>query len=816
MDPRRASTAHHLGGAHRRSPRAPQTARPGFLPRALRRALPGDLLGALAGALPGILAGALRRARPGPLPGGLALAAALVLGAAPPAPGSSPPLPVTCDLSAFQPSPELSAEAHGEEVTLRWAGTASQSVQMSLAVRNGVPTLVELAVREGTGPWIPVARDARIEYHVVEGYRRITNQQLAPLHELGVEITQEIVDRHRWDAYWDAPLDLRTELPVQNNPPPMDGLPGTDQPPLPRSPDEIRRGVIEYGATSCRVRSEEGGASVTFDGVRLGTFTGDLVLRVFRGTNLLETRVVASTDLPSVAYKYDAGLTGLLHGPESHVAYRDLAGYPRTFGMRGPANEVPVAVQAANRLLVGQVGEASVAAFPPPHVFFWARQLNANVGYNWYRKDGEDAFSIGIRQGESEVAENWLVNWALYNAPPGSTQQMRAYFFPWAGPGTDAAAQVLAFTNGDVYPRPAGYEAMGSHYHINVGQRIEAAGGNLDLHIPDFDVLRSAGLTIVGPSERPPNARQVEMMQWVFDWAERHSDESFMIHPQLERGNLLGGHWDLLYSRPTHYVALDGPRSPEQPLVLDDPDYGPVYQIGSVEDFLEMFEAEDMLVYMPHPRTKGSTGFPDAVAESPQFLHDRYRGVGWRWGMGLDLSERRLSDYRVLPLLDEMNNWIAHTDLTPKWLLAITETYYHEYGDDVYGGGPVTYLRLPGGLPPPGEYGPIVEALAAGDYFLSTGEVLIPEHRYEGSGAGMTLTATVRWTFPLDFLEVITGDGETVTTLEVPGGEHGAFGERTFVIPFDGTDQVWVRFAAWDVAGNGAMTNPVRIGDGGR
>lgn len=44
-----------------------------------------------------------------------------------------------------------------------------------------------------------------------------------------------------------------------------------------------------------------------------------------------------------------------------------------------------------------------------------------------------------------------------------------------------------------------------------------------------------------------------------------------------------------------------------------------------------MIEAEDMLVFMPHPRTKGSTGYPDAIRESAQFQSDWYRGVGWRW-----------------------------------------------------------------------------------------------------------------------------------------------------------------------------------------
>ncbi len=37
------------------------------------------------------------------------------------------------------------------------------------------------------------------------------------------------------------------------------------------------------------------------------------------------------------------------------------------------------------------------------------------------------------------------------------------------------------------------------------------------------------------------------------------------------------------------------------------------------------------------------------------------------------------------------------------------------------------------------------------------------------------------------------------------------FGSQTFTIPFDATGQAWVRFAAWDSAGNGAMTMPIRL-----
>src|SRR5690606_6975654 len=188
----------------------------------------------------------------------------------------------------------------------------------------------------------------------------------------------------------------------------------------------------------------------------------------------------------------------------------------------------------------------------------------------------------------------------------------------------------------------------------------------------------------------------------------------------------------------------------------------------------------------------------------------RYRGVGWRWGMGSDLSERRLSDKRVIPLLDDMNNWIADTDLQPKFLLAITETYAKEPGDDIYANGPVTYLRLDR-LPEPGEYGPIVEALENGDYFVTSGEVLIPSVRIDGTGASASATVEVRWTFPLDFVEVVTGDGELTNAWSIQTTDQEPFGSATFTIPFNATGQAWVRVAAWDSAGNGAMTMPVRL-----
>jgi hypothetical protein len=218
-----------------------------------------------------------------------------------------------------------------------------------------------------------------------------------------------------------------------------------------------------------------------------------------------------------------------------------------------------------------------------------------------------------------------------------------------------------------------------------------------------------------------------------------------------------------------------------------------------------------MLIYMPHPRTKGSTHYPDAVKDDQPFNSDRYRGAGWRWGMGSDLSEIRMSEKRVLPLFDEMNNWMVGKPLRPKYLLSITETYKKDPGDDIYAAGPVNYLKLDK-LPTGADYSSIIKVLNDGDYFVSTGEVVIPSHSLSGAGKSAVLNADVKWTFPLDFVEVVWGDGKKTYNKVVSAKDLAPFGSKAFAVPFDATRAKWVRFAAWDSAGNGAMTQPVRVG----
>ncbi|TMG79782.1 MAG: hypothetical protein E6H78_19825 [Betaproteobacteria bacterium] len=178
--------------------------------------------------------------------------------------------------------------------------------------------------------------------------------------------------------------------------------------------------------------------------------------------------------------------------------------------------------------------------------------------------------------------------------------------------------------------------------------------------------------------------------------------------------------------------------------------------------------------------------------------------------MGVDRSERRLCEIRCLPLLDEASNWFANDPTPPKYIMAISEVQTQAPGDEIYSSAPVNYLRLET-LPAPDDTSSIIKVLQRGDYFVSTGEVLIPAYTVQGTGNQRKIVADVEWTFPLDFVEVVWGDGQRTDRQIISTTEATGFGQRHFEIPFDVTGKKWVRFAAWDIAGNGALEQPIKL-----
>jgi hypothetical protein len=183
-------------------------------------------------------------------------------------------------------------------------------------------------------------------------------------------------------------------------------------------------------------------------GVKLGAFTGRLQYTVFRGTGLVRQEIVASTTKPWVAYKFSAGDSGVARSADTHVRWRDIANQWQSYHMGGAINRDAVPLVASHRLVTVESNNASLSLFPEPHRFFWSREVAINMGYNWYRKDSDSSFSVGIRHNDREDESESPENWALYSARPGTEQRMPVYLYPTLGNAEANVEGALAFTHG--------------------------------------------------------------------------------------------------------------------------------------------------------------------------------------------------------------------------------------------------------------------------------------------------------------------------------------------------------------------------------
>ena len=550
----------------------------------------------------------------------------------------------------------------------------------------------------------------------------------------------------------------------------------------------------------------------------MGIFAGSLRFTVYRGANLIRMDAIAKTEEPWVAYKYDAGLHGLSTSLTPTVIWHDTGGHVQRYRFGGPKNDSITPLKAANRVLVAEGRGGSLATFPPPHTFFFTREVDINLGYVWYRKDGEGRFAIGVRQAEKEEHPLYIDNFALYNAPPGTWQRMGVYFYASpdsAGPTREA---VLAFTHGDAFKPVPGYKTMVNHFHLRFTERLRASG-SLDTAIQDLAAMKALGLNIIGLSDfhgdlhaNDPGPLRFKDFKDYAEAARRASDEDFLVTPWEEPSAYFGGHYNIMFPKQVYWSKV---REAGQPFSETDPAYGTVYHTASAADVQRMMDAEGAYWYHAHPRTKGTTGYPDAIFDKDWTKNDRYLGVAFKPGMGMDLSESRLCEWRCFDSADLMNNLYAGTGLRPKYIIADIDTYQKGPEDDLYPNFPVNYLKLDRVPGPDANWSPILTALRGGDFFVTTGEILIPHYAVEGTGNRRTIVADVEWTFPLAFAEIVWGDGKKIDRQIVPATDLPPFGSKRFSLPFDATGKSWVRFAVWDSAGNGAFVQPAWVNSRG-
>jgi hypothetical protein len=379
-------------------------------------------------------------------------------------------------------------------------------------------------------------------------------------------------------------------------------------------------------------------------------------------------------------------------------------------------------------------------------------------------------------------------------------------------------------THHDRFKPLPGYQTFTSHYHIEhtrelleKQQALETEGIPPDLEKPGFvETFKQRGVNIAHLAEfhyengaKLPDAERLQKLKTLHDECQRLSDDQLLVLPGEEPNVHLGGHWISLFPKPVYWLLN---RPAETPWVASDSRFGKVYHLGDATDVLKLMESEQGLMWTAHPRIKSSLGFPDKYRERAFFHSDRFLGATWK-AMPADLSRPTLG-WRGLDLLDDMSNWGAK-----KQTLGEVDIFRLEPEFESYGHMNINYLQLDR-LPRFSDgWLPVLEALRAGKFFVTTGEVLISEFSVGGKSSGETLaiasdsqqemTARLEWTFPLAVAEIVSGDGRQVFRQRIDLATTESFGAQTFHFPLELTGRTWVRFEVWDIAKNGAFTQPV-------
>jgi hypothetical protein len=760
-----------------------------------------------------------------------AVAAALVL----PPTSTLSPVPVlladslNCNLSQYKASQGLTAAVEQDLLVVSWAGQNGAELRARYAIDNGQPLIRDLAVKKAGGQWATLGQNLTPEYHVVSGIRRMGTDQAAPLRQAGVELTEDVINKNRWYAFWDAPLVLPGGPEMRDSAArgraigagTFAGRGGVDpqaalQPSRAvgpqRTPAEIRRADASFHATSCSVKTDGASLEVSFPGLSMGIFSGDLRFTAYKGTNLIRMDAAAKTSEQWIAYKYDAGLKGFSTDVTPRVTWHDTGGHPQLHQFGGVVNATLARVKAQNRMIVAEANGGSLAIFTPPHTFFFTREKDTNLGYVWYRKDAPGRYGIGIGMPDREEDAQYVENFALYNAPPGTVQKMGVYLYASSETSEQTRQAVLAFTHGDAFKPVAGFKTMVNHFHLDFTGR-QRASGSLDTPFQDLAAMKALGLNVIGLSDfhfelspMDPGPVRFKDEKDYFEATRRASDTDFLVTPWEEPSAYFGGHYNILFPKPVYWSKV---RTPGQSFIENDPVYGKVYHTGNAEEVQQMMDAEGAYWYHAHPRTKSTAGYPDFIFDKPYVKNDRYLGVAFKPGMGQDNSEVRMCEWRCFDAVDTMNNLYASAGVRPKYIIADIDTYRKGPEDDLYANFPVNYLKIDKTPGPDEDWSPVLKSLRDGNFFVTTGEILIRNYSVGGTGKSRTIAADVDWTFPLNFVEVVWGDGKKVDRQVISATDVGPFATKHFSIPFDATGKVWVRFAVWDSAGNGAFVQPV-------
>ena len=568
-----------------------------------------------------------------------------------------------------------------------------------------------------------------------------------------------------------------------------------------------------------RVVSEGSRTTVIIGEASAGSFKGDFRLTFYRNSQIILAETVVATDETLRAILYDTGLS--CASPDwSSMVWNDPLGSLKKKTVQANAPATPLAVKGRALVAEGKVG--SLAIFPAPHQYFYPLDFANNYGFAWqgsgYSKMPA-GFGFGIRQ-PPDGDKRW-VPW--FDAPAGTEHHLAVFYFVSPTNGEATLKAIAKHTREDRFAELPGHKTFTSHYHVEHTldflrrqKEQQTHGVPRGLETPGFVTkFKETGVQIVhlaefhhGWTPAQKTKDRLPMLKTMHEECARLSDKNFLLLPGEEPNVHLGGHWISFFPKPIYWILN---RAKDEPFSEELPGFGTVYHVGSAADVLALMEKENGLMWTAHPRIKSSQDFPDDYRYEPFYKSDRFLGGGWK-AMPGNLSRDTLG-WRCLDLLDDMNQWGQR-----KQVLGEVDVFEVQPDYELYGHMNINYLKLDA-LPRFADgWGSILKTLRGGKYFTTTGEVLIPRFTVAGQDSGATVGATnatveaqMEWTFPLAFAEIISGDGSTVTRQRIELSDTESFGTRTLRANVDLTGQKWVRFEVWDIAANGAFTQPVWV-----
>ena len=122
--------------------------------------------------------------------------------------------PLNCNLSEYKASSGLTSAIEGNVLTVSWNGQGTSQLRARFAIDGGTPTIRDLSVRRGSGEWATLGQNLSPEYQVTTARRRMSNDQANAFASLGMDVTPELMDKHKWHAFWDAPLSIPGYYPA--------------------------------------------------------------------------------------------------------------------------------------------------------------------------------------------------------------------------------------------------------------------------------------------------------------------------------------------------------------------------------------------------------------------------------------------------------------------------------------------------------------------------------------------------------------------------------------------------------------------------